>query len=123
MAQKHKLAGMVDSTAGRTNSKSALSGVDLDQALVHVYIAKESLLNREAHVAASFVKNMLFRNVKFVNSKSMIQKAMQLVMKFENVVEHKKLEFHMLYETVFNEDLSTHRSSCDQGVGSLLRRL
>jgi hypothetical protein len=94
--------------------------------LVHVYTAKESLRNWEAHAATRvrlFVKNILFRNVKFFNSESMIQKAIKLIMKCENVVEHKKLEFHMLYETVFNEDLSTHRSSCDQGVGSLLRRL
>ncbi len=90
MAKKHKLAGVVDSTVDRTKSKSALSGVDLDQVLVHVYTAKESLRIQKAHVATwvrSFVKNILFRNIKFVNSKSMIQKAMKLVMKFENVAK------------------------------------
>jgi hypothetical protein len=50
----------------------------------------------------------------------MIQKAMKLVMKFENVVEHKKLEFHMLYETVFNEALNTKRSSCEQAGGKIV---
>jgi hypothetical protein len=119
VAKKHDSARVVDLTAG-LKSKSASSGAYLDQVSVHVYTAKESLCYQEAHVATrvrSFVKNILFRNIKFVNSKSMIQKAMKLVLKFENVTEHKKLEFHMLYETVFNETLNAKRSSCEQAGG------
>lgn len=50
----------------------------------------------------------------------MIQKEMKLVMKFENVAEHKKLKFNMFYETVFNEALNTQRSSCEQAGGKIV---
>ena len=56
VAKKHKLAGVADPTVGRTMSKSASSGVDLDQ---------ESLRNREPHEGTrvrSFVKIYCHKN-------------------------------------------------------------
>ena len=114
VASKPNQPGMVASSAANVN---------LDKVLVHVYTKKESMRHRESHVATrvrSYVKNVLFRNIKFVNTEIMIQRAMKLVMKFENVKERKQLEFHMLYESVFNEALNTKRSSCEQAGGKIV---
>ena len=118
--------GMVEPTASQTASdlvSSAAKNVNLDHVLVHVYTRKESIRHRESHVTTrvrSYVKNVLFRNIKFVNTEIMIQRAMKLVMKFENVKERNQLEFHMLYESVFNEALNTKRSSCEQAGGKIV---
>ena len=114
----------MDSTAScQTTSKlttpsSSSSGMQhLDKVIVHVMTRKESLRNRQTHVATrvrAFVKNQLFRKVKFVNNNLMIQKAMKVVMNHEDVAEAKRVNFHMLYESAFNEALNTKRSSCEQ---------
>jgi hypothetical protein len=107
-----------------TEKLSESSGVDVgDQVILHVFTRKESMRRREAHVATrvrSYVKNVLFRNIKFVNSEQKIQQAMQLVMKFENIKEHKKMEFHQLYESVFNDALNTKRSACEQAGSKIV---
>jgi hypothetical protein len=60
-----------------------------------------------------FVKNVMFWTIKYVNSNAMIDRAMETLYKFENVMEHKKLEFHRLYESLFNNDvLNTKKSAC-----------
>ena len=119
--------GLDESTACQTTKDSATplsyAEVNFDRALLHVYTRKESLRNREKHVAtrvSSYVKNSLFRNIKFVNSERMIQRAMKLVMQFENVREDKQFDFHMLYESVFNEALNTKRSACEQAGGKIV---
>lgn len=129
LARKPRSSTVVDPTDCQTASKSARSsessGVDLDQIqLVHAYTRKESALYREPHVTSrvkSFVKSVMFRKVKFVNNELMIQKAMQSLFKFENVKEHKKLNFHRIYESVFNDALNTKRSACEQAGGKIVK--
>ena len=79
--------------------------------------------NREAHVTShvrAYVKNQLFRVIKFVNSNSMIQRAMSLVMDFENVPRGHRLNFYMLYKSVFNKALNSKRSSCKQAARKIV---
>ncbi len=102
LAKKPRSLRVGDPTDCQTASKlarpSELSGVDLDQMqLVHAYTHKESVRFREPHVTtrvSSYVKNVMFRKIKFVNSKIRIQRAMNSLFKFENVKEHKTLHFH-----------------------------
>jgi hypothetical protein len=78
---------------------------------------------REAHVTShtrAYVKNQLFRLIKFVNSNSMIQRAMSLVMDFENVPRGHCLNFHMLYESLYNKALNSKRSSCEQAARKIM---
>jgi len=70
---------------------------------------------------SSYVKNVMFRKIKFVNSEIMIQRAMNSLFKFENVKEHKKLHFHRVYESVFNDALNTKRSACEQAGGKIVK--
>ena len=63
----------------------------------------------------------MFQNIKFVNSDEMIDKAMETLYKFENVKEHKKLEFHRLYESVFDDASNTKRSACEQSGGKIVK--
>ena len=130
LAKKPRLLRVGDPTDCQTASKSAipseLSGVDLDQMhlFVHAYTRKESARYREPHVTthvSSYVKNVMFRKIKFVNSEVMIQRAMNSLFKFENVKEHKKLHFHRVYETVFNDALNTKRSACEQAGGKIVK--
>jgi hypothetical protein len=131
LTKKPRLTRERNPTDCQTASKSATptesSGVDLDQIqLVHAYTRKESARLREGHVATrvrSFVKNVMFRTIKFVNSEAMIERAMKTLYKFENVKEHKKLEFHRLYESVFNDALNTKRSACEQAGGKIVKEL
>jgi hypothetical protein len=51
----------------------------------------------------------------------MIQRAMKSLLKFENVKEHKRLHFHRVYETVFNDALNTKRSACKQAGGKIVK--
>jgi hypothetical protein len=117
----------VDSTACQTASKlttPSSSGMQhLDKVIVHVMTRKESLRNRQTHVATrvrAFVKNQLFRKVKFVNNDLMIRKAMKVVMDHEDVAEAKRVNFHVLYESAFNEALNTKRSACEQAGGKIV---
>ena len=129
LAKKPRSSRVGDPTDCQTASKSARpsesSGVDLDQMqLVHAYTRKESARYREPHVTtrvSSYVKNVMFRKIKFVNSEIMIQRAMNSLFKFENVKEHKKLHFHRVYETVFNDALNTKRSACKQAGGKIVK--
>lgn len=113
--------GTVRNATARPSSSSRMQ--HLDALVVHVMTRKESLRNWQEHVAArvrAFVKNKLFRKVKFVNNDVMIQKAMKLVMDHEGVAESKRVNFHMLYESVFNEALNTKRSACEQAGGKIV---
>ena len=117
----------VDSTACQTASKlttPSSSGMQhLDKVIVHVMTRKESLRNWQTHVATrvrAFVKNQLFRKVKFVNNDLMIRKAMKVVMDHEDVAEAKRVNFHVLYESAFNEALNTKRSACEQAGGKIV---
>jgi hypothetical protein len=79
--------------------------------------------NREAHVTSrvrAYVNSQLFRVMKFVNSNLMIQRAMSLVMDFENVPRGHCLNFHLLYESVFNEALNSKRSSFKQAARKIV---
>jgi hypothetical protein len=131
IAMKPRLTSVgADPTDCQTARKSATpaaesSEMDIGQIkLVHAYTRKESANLREEHVATrvrSFVKNVMFRTIKFVNSEAMIDRAMETLYKFENVKEHKKLEFHRLYESVFNDALNTKRSACEQAGGKIVK--
>lgn len=130
LAKKPRSLRVGDPTDCQTANKLAIpsesSGVDLDQMhlLVHAYTRKESARYREPHVTtrvSSYVKNVMFRKIKFVNSEVMIQRAMNSLFKFENVKEHKKLHFHRVYETVFNDALNTKRSACEQAGGKIVK--
>ena len=119
--------GAVDRTGLKTKSQSvkvtSSSIVETDTLLVHVMTRKESMRSREQHVTSrvrAFVKNQVFRMIKFVNNDSMIQKAMSLVMDFENVPKSHRLNFHILYESVFNEALNSKRSSCEQAARKIV---
>ena len=84
----------------------------------------ESMRNRQKHVALrvrTYVKSIIFRKIKFINSDMMFQKAMTLVMDHEAVPHHLRGKFQMLYESVFNESLNTKRSSCEQTGGKIVR--
>ena len=75
----------------------------------------ESMQNRQKHVAdrvRTFVKTEVFRRIKFINSDTMFEQAIKLVMDCENVPDQQRRQFQMLYESVFNEALNTKRSSC-----------
>jgi hypothetical protein len=61
-----------------------------------------------------FVKTQLFRNIKFVNSASMFQKAFRKVIEFEKVQPRKQYLFQLTYEKCFNKALNQKRSSCEQ---------
>ena len=88
--------------AARTNtSSSSILNLDNPTLLVHAMTRRESVQNRQRHVADRlkiFVnKHTLFRGIKFVNNETMIQKAMRKVMDHENVEDHYRVKFHMLY--------------------------
>jgi hypothetical protein len=68
-----------------------------------------------------YVNNVMFWKIKFVYSKIMIQSAMNSLLKFKNVKEHKKLHFHRVYETVFNDALNTEWSACKQAGGKIVK--
>ncbi len=70
---------------------------------------------------SSYVKNVMFQKIMFVNSKIMIQRAMYSLFKFENVKEHKKLQILRVYEIVFNDALNTKRSACKQAGGKIVK--
>ena len=85
---------------------------------------KESMEKRQPHVADRvriFVKSVIFRRIKFVNSDQMSLRALQLVMDHENVPARNREKFYMLYDSVFNEALNTKRSSCEQAAGRIVR--
>ena len=67
-----------------------------------------------------FVEHTMFRGIRFVNNRIMIHKAMKKVMDHDNVEDHHRVKFHMLYESSFVEALNSKRSSCEQG-GKKLR--
>jgi hypothetical protein len=93
--------------------------------LVRGMSKKESVRNRQKHVAdrvIQYVKSDVFRRIKFINSDAMFQKAFQLVTKHENVPQHQRLQFQMLYENAFNHALNTKRSSCEQAGGKIMRK-
>ena len=132
LAKKKPRSKMVeDPTDCQTARKSATqpesSGAVVDNfQLVHPYTANQSALLREVHVTSrirSYVKNVMFRTIKFVNTDKMIARAMKTLFQFENVKEHKKVEFHMLYECVFNDALNTKRSACEQNGGTIVKKM
>jgi hypothetical protein len=84
----------------------------------------ESMRNRQKHVAErvrTFVKTDVFRRIKFINSDTMFEQAIKLVMDHENIPEQQRDQFQMLYESVFNEALNTKRSSCEQSGGKIVK--
>ena len=98
---------------------------EIDQ-IMHVrgLSRSQSLKNQQKHVAErvrAYVKSVIFRKIKFVNSDAMFQKAIKLVMDHEDVPEHQRVRFQMLYDSVFNEALNTKRSSCEQSGGKIFR--
>ena len=105
--------------AARTNTSSpSILNLDNPALLVHAMTRRESVQNCQRHAADQlkiFVKHTLFRGIKFVNNKTMIQKAMKKVMDHENVEDHHRVKFHMLYESAFVEALNSKQSSCEQG--------
>ena len=81
--------------------------------------------NRQKHVAdrvRTFVKTEVFRRIKFINSDTMFEQAIKLVMDRENVPDQQQGQFQMQYESVFNEALNTKRSSCEQSGGKIVRQ-
>ncbi len=55
----------------------------------------------------TFVKTEVFRRIKFINSDTMFEQAIKLVMDCENVPDQQRGQFQMLYESVFKEALNT----------------
>jgi hypothetical protein len=98
---------------------------DIDE-MMHVrgLSRSQSLKNQQKHVAErvrAYVKSVIFRKIKFVNSDAMFNKAIELVMDHEDVPERQRVRFQMLYDSVFNEALNTKRSSCEQSGGKIFR--
>jgi hypothetical protein len=111
-------------TVGTTDA-AAMSALHLDGLIsVRGMSRTESMRNRQKHVADRvriYVKDYVFRRIKFINSDLMFQKAIKLVMDHEGVPLHQRGKFQMLYESVFNEALNTKRSSCEQAGGKIVR--
>ena len=79
---------------------------------------------RQSHVAnrvRHYVKSVIFRRIKFVNSNQMSHRALQLVMDHENVPARNREKFYMLYDSMYNEALNTKRSLYEQTVGRIVR--
>lgn len=69
-----------------------------------------------------FVKTVVFRCIKFINSDEMFRRAFQLVIRNENSPPSKHFGFQQMYESAFKYALNTWRSSCDQTWGMILRK-
>jgi hypothetical protein len=70
--------------------------LDHMQHVQYAYTGKESACYREPHVTtyvSSYVKNVMLWNILFVNSKLVIQRAMNSLSRFKNVKEHKSSSF------------------------------
>jgi hypothetical protein len=79
---------------------------------------------RQPHVAdrvRHYVKSIIFRRIKFVNSNQMSHRALQLVMDHDNVPARNREKFYMLYDSVLKEALNTKRSLCEQTAGRIVR--
>ena len=109
---------------GGSRMEAFAMGLDDVTAGLRGLTRKESMEKRQPHVADRvriFVKSVIFRRIKFVNSDQMSLRALQLVMDHENVPARNREKFYMLYDSVFNEALNTKRSSCEQAAGRIVR--
>lgn len=123
----------VDTPSSRTGNKASAavqstsgnSILNLDAPIqIRGMSKKESLRNQQPHVAhrvRAFVKAELFRKIKFVNNDAMFQRAINQVMDRENVANHQRGRFQMIYESTFNDALNQKRSSCEQSAGDVVR--
>ena len=72
--------------------------------------------NKEAFVTqwiTSFVTSHVFRKIKFISNDEMLRQAMDWVMKHEKAPQHQRLQFRLVYESVFKESLNAKRSTCE----------
>ncbi|MGL6009651.1 MAG: hypothetical protein ACRC1D_09370 [Culicoidibacterales bacterium] len=125
VSQTNHVDGTRQTSLVTTQAKVSPLPVDSDELLnVRGMSRSESMKNRQKHVAERvrfYVKSVIFRKIKFINSDAMFQKAINLVMDHEDVPNHQRMRFRMLYESVFNEALNTKRSSCEQSGGKIVR--
>ena len=119
-------AGVVESSLSNQERREGASVMlDLDRVIPIRGMSKsESLRVQQKHVADRirvFVKTDIFRQIKFINSDAMFQKAITLVMDHENVPHNRRGQYQSIYESTFNDALNTKRSSCEQSGGRIVR--
>jgi hypothetical protein len=118
-------AGVVVTSLSNQRREGASVMLDLDRVIPICGMSKsKSLRVQQKHVADRirvFVKTDIFRQIKFINSDAMFQKAITLVMDHENVPHNRRGQYQSIYESSLNDALNTKRSSCKQSGGRIVR--
>ncbi len=116
---------MVVTSLSNQQREGASVMLDLDRVIPIRGMSKsETLRVQQKHVADRirvFVKTDIFRQIKFINSDAIFQKAITLVMDHENVPQNWLGQYQSINESTFNDALNTERSLCKKFGGRIVR--
>jgi hypothetical protein len=101
------------STGKMENGKSSAVNLDVP---IRGMSKSESKRNRQEFATLrikALVTTNVFRKIKFISNDEMLREAMDWVMKKENVPQASRLNYRVVYESVFNESLNAKRRTCE----------